>query len=71
MLRLLLLLILGYLVYRGLRSLFPPARPNSVDERPPEVSDLRACRDCGTFVEYSQLDPQSRCPACHSPGQDD
>lgn len=65
MLRLALFLIIGYLIYRGVRSLIPQREPVH-DERAEGVTDLRACSGCGTFVERNQLDDALRCRACRS-----
>lgn len=65
MLRLVLLLIIGYLIYRGVRSLIPGREPVR-DERAEGITDLRACSGCGTFVERAHLDDSLRCRACRS-----
>lgn len=65
MIRLVLLLVIGYLLYRGIRSLIPQREPVS-DDRQESVTDLRACNGCGTFVERGQLDDSLRCSACRS-----
>lgn len=66
MIRVLLILIIGFLLYRGIRGLVNGmARSRETDERPQEsVADLRACARCGTFVEFQQLDAHAQCHDC-------
>ena len=69
MLRLRLFLIIGYLVFRGIRSLMP-ARQIDRDAADESVADLRACAGCGTFVERRHLDDALRCSRCRDADRD-
>lgn len=65
MIRIVLFLIIGYLLYRGVRSLIPQ-RPAVNEDQADAVTDLRACSGCGTFIERAQLDDALRCNSCRN-----
>ena len=56
--KLILLILLGFAVWYGVRWLNRPAakivrRPSAAPRPPPAVEDLTACRTCGAYVAAS------------------
>lgn len=61
--KLLLLAVLAYVVWRLVsKALAPPTPPGA--GAPPQFEPTARCAKCGTHVPSAQLDAQGLCPRC-------